>query len=154
MHHSYDRHVSVPARASSCINRCTHTYAYHTTFERGSDIITSCTTHWARASSEGNVREIFLVPWCADLHSVGGFWSNRRTRNKPRHLTRTRRLFGLFAAGQHKHSMHSGWGTAFENKHAQKHIFQLPLHPSRLMNGETQDTGIYLYIYIFIYLYI
>lgn len=151
MHHSHDRRMSVPVCASSCINRCTHTYAYHTIFEGGSDIITSCTTHWARASSEGIVREIFLMPWCADLHSVGGFWSNRwcRTRYKPR-LTHTHRLFGLFAAGQHKHPMHSGWGTACENKHAQRHIFQLPLHPSRSMNGETQDTGIYLYIYIYI----
>lgn len=35
-----------------------------------------------------------------------------RTLNKPRHRTQPHRLFGLFAAGQHKHPTYRGWGTA------------------------------------------
>lgn len=31
-----------------------------------------------------------------------------QTLNKPRHLTQPHRLFGLFAARQHKHPTHSG----------------------------------------------
>lgn len=45
-----------------------------------------------------------------------------RTPNKPRHLKQPHCLFGLFAAGQHKHPTHSGWGTS---SRTQTHLLTL-----------------------------
>lgn len=55
-------------------------------------------------------------------------------------------LFGLFAAGQHKHPVHSSRGTACENKHAHRHV-SCCAHVVWWM----RRLRILIYLYIYVY---
>lgn len=68
-------------------------------------------------------RAFFCTSRCRFTFSC---WSKPLTQNTewsaPARICISHYLFGLFAAGQHKHPVHSSWGTACENKHAHRHI--------------------------------
>lgn len=149
MHHGGERRVGVPACRCVCISMYkqmyTHTYAYHTTFERGWEIPGYFTSHEA-------VRHFFCTSRCRFTFSCGSEPLTQNTeRSAPARICISHYLFGLFAAGQHKHPVHSSWGTARENKHAHRHISCCAHVVSRIWkkNKTKQKTYIYRYIYVF-----
>lgn len=85
-------------------------------------------------------RDFFYTSRCRFTFSC---WSKPLTQNTEWSASISHYLFGLFAAGQHKHPVHSSWGTACENKHT--HTDTFPAAPTLSEGWDSRYWYLYLY---------